>query len=155
MQIPSDEKILAAVGKIAIRHGQLDHILKMTVKSILGISIEKALDATQRQASSELRKRVRTLAKQKLGEGNTLVRLDALLTRAKRATESRNEILHSLWAVELDGNTVIRDENHKFQEVPEIDELEKVANGLAKITADLNEARLDGFLKDALTKCLG
>jgi len=93
----------AAVGTISLRHGHLDYILKMTVKSITGLSIHQALDATEKQGSFDLRKRVRALAKQKFGEGETLVRLDALLTRAQRATEKRNRILHSLWADELDG----------------------------------------------------
>jgi hypothetical protein len=30
--LPDDQQVLAAVGKIALRHGQLDYALKMTVR---------------------------------------------------------------------------------------------------------------------------
>jgi hypothetical protein len=31
-----EEPFLVAIGKIAIRHGQLDHSLKMTVRTLAG-----------------------------------------------------------------------------------------------------------------------
>ncbi len=57
LDIPTDPALLAAVGKVALRHGQLDYVLRMTVKSILKLSIRDALDATDRQGSRELRDR--------------------------------------------------------------------------------------------------
>jgi transposase len=47
MGYPGDP-ILVAIGKIAIRHGQLDYSLKMTVRTLAGISIIEAVDATER-----------------------------------------------------------------------------------------------------------
>ena len=73
LDIPTDSALLAAVGKVALRHGQLDYVLRMTVKSILKLSIRDALDATDRQGSRGLRDRVRKLAKKRFGEGDTLV----------------------------------------------------------------------------------
>ena len=149
MDIPDDNSVLVAVGTIALRHSQLDYILRMTVKSILRISVREARNATARQGSRELRNRVRILAKQKFGEGETLVKLDALLNRARRATENRNDVLHSLWAQDRDGNAVIRDDDSDtFQPGPNKDDLETLANDLAIIASELNSARLDGFLKD-------
>jgi hypothetical protein len=77
------------------------------VKTITHITIREALDATERQSSAALRARVRKLARQKVGEGDALVRLDALLARAGRATKRRNELLHALWAAQLDGQGLI------------------------------------------------
>lgn len=150
--IPTDPAVLAAVGKIAIRHGQLDHVLRMTVKSILNLSIREALDATERQGSHDLRKRVRKLAKQKFGESVTLVRLDALINRAHRATDRRNAILHNLWAQDLDDNPVIRDDDHTFRPAPLLAELDAVADELATVASELNDARFSGFLKEALSQ---
>ena len=50
MLMPEDPAVLAAVGKIALRHGQLDHVLRMTIKSLTGVSMNEALDATARQS---------------------------------------------------------------------------------------------------------
>jgi hypothetical protein len=149
--LPNDEALLAAIGKVAIRHGQLDYVLKMMVKSIERLRIREGLDATERQSTSELRQRVRKLAKQKFGEGPALVRLDALLTRSRRATDRRNELLHGLWAVDLaDGREVFRHEGHDWGEQPTVANLEALADELAAIAGELNSARLEGFIKEAL-----
>lgn len=149
MGYPGDP-ILVAIGKIAIRHGQLDYSLKMTVRTLAGISIIEAVDATERESSRALRDRVRKLARKRLGESVTLVRLDALLTRARKATERRNELLHALWAHELDGDPVMRSEGTAFRPIPAVRELEDVAGEMARITAEIMEARLNGFLHTAL-----
>ena len=64
--LPEDPQVLAAVGKIALRHGQLDYALKMAVRSLAGITIREAIDATARQSSRDLRERVRRLARNAL-----------------------------------------------------------------------------------------
>ena len=73
------------------------------------------------------------------------------MQRAAGATEKRNRLLHSLWAHELDGEPVIRDEDeHTFRGIPTVAELETVAQTLEQLTSELNTARLDGFLSEAL-----
>ena len=79
------------------------------------------------------------------------MRLDAILERSRRATEKRNELLHGLWAVELDGDPVFRTPGHEFRAIPPIAEPEAVADDLAQLAKDLNSARLEGFLHDALS----
>ena len=148
--LPEDQEVLIAIGKIALRHGQLDYALKMAVRSLSGITISEALDATARQSSRELRERVRRLARKRLGEGEVLVRLDAILERSRQAAEKRNELLHGLWAHELDGEPVIRTQGHEFRPIPAVVALEAVADDLSRVAKDLNHARLDGFLRDAL-----
>lgn len=153
LDIPTDPQLLASVGKVALRHGQLDYVLRMTVKSILKLSIRDALDATDRQGSRGLRDRVRKLAKKRFGEGDTLVRLDALLARSRRATADRNEVLHSLWARSKDGEPIIRDDDgYAFRPVPTVAELEEMADKLADAASELNDARMNGFLKEALAE---
>ena len=61
--LPDDQQVLAAIGKIALRHGQLDYVLKMAVRSLTGVSIDEALDATERQLSRELRTGEKTCKK--------------------------------------------------------------------------------------------
>ena len=51
LHIPDDPSVVAAVGRIALRHGQLDYILRMTIKTLGGLSIQDALDATARLGS--------------------------------------------------------------------------------------------------------
>ena len=151
MHLSADEGLLAAIGKISIRHGQLDYSLKMTVRTLANLTIEEALDATDRQGSHELRERVRKLAKNRLGEGEALAKLDAILMRARRVSAMRNDLLHGLWGHELDGKPVMRAGGYEFKDPPSTADLEEMAIEIGKVAWDLTEARLDGFLKNALS----
>jgi hypothetical protein len=144
-------KVLAAVGKVALRHGWLEDGLKMAVASLTGVTPSEARFATESQPSRELRQRVRQLARKRLGEGAALVRLDAILEKARRATEERNAIIHSLWAHELDGDPVMQTKGEPFGPIPTLQKLEATADEIAMVAKQLLEARLDGgFLQQAL-----
>jgi len=154
--LPTDEKILAAIGTIALRHGQLDNALRMTIKDLTGVDHTEALDATARDGSRELRERIRKLARHRLGEGVALVRLQALLTRAGRATGQRNKLMHAVWGTELDGGPMISDDDHEFRPIPSVAELEELDHEIVIILDALIQAgiqaRHDGFLLEALKK---
>jgi hypothetical protein len=131
---------------IAVRHGQLDYILHMTIKTLGGLSIQNALGAIAWLGSRDLRERIRKLARQRLGEGAPLLRLEAILQRVAKATDRRNHLPHTLWARELDCAPVIRDEdNHTFKAVPTPAELDAVAGAVAAIATELNTADSMGF----------
>ncbi|MDE2228548.1 MAG: hypothetical protein KGL11_05850 [Alphaproteobacteria bacterium] len=85
-RLPDDRRRLSAIGMIALRHGQLDNQLRMLIKDLTDVTKKEALDATVRDGSRELRYRIRKLAKRRLGDGTALVKLQALLTQAGRAT---------------------------------------------------------------------
>ncbi len=149
--LPDDRELLAAIGRIALTQGQLDNALRMTVKDLAGVTQEEALDATVRQGPRELRERVRKLGRKRLGEGPTLVRLDALLQRAAKVTEQRNRLLHSVWGSDIDGRgDYLRGEDHSFQPAPSAKELEELLIELRTVLADLIDARFSGFLYEAL-----
>ena len=149
--LPKDEATLAAIGKIALRHGQLDYAFKMTVRTLAGVSHDEAVAATAMQGSRELRRRVRNLARKRFGDADVLVRLDALLERARRATDRRNALLHGLWAKEMDGGPVFREhDKDDFGPVPSVTELEALADDLNRIAYDLHTARLEGFIHEAM-----
>jgi len=149
--VPKDSEILAAVGEIAIRHEQLNHILKMTVKSLTGVKPAEALKATMYEGSAQLRDRVRKNARKRLGEGAPLVKLQALLADCKRLTDKRNDLIHGLWAEET-GNAQIRDAYGNSRPTPTIPELRELADELDQLTGRLNFVRLKGFLFQALSK---
>lgn len=152
--LPQDPQILAAIGAVSVRHGQLDYALRMTVKSISGIGIGPALDATEGKSSHELRQLIRKMARKKLGDAsNCYLLLAALLTRAQEVTRQRNEFMHGLWAFDLDeGRDRFRHKSKDWRETPKADELTALADETAQIADELHEARLHGFLKEALSE---
>ena len=148
--VPEDNELLAALGVVTLRHEHLNHILKMTIKSIAGITPEEASYALKYEGSRSLRERIRKLAKKELGESKTLLRLQAILGRAERATDKRNKFIHGIWAKELDGDPGLLGELGELHPLPTVEELESLANEIAAITQELNDARLLGFLKEAI-----
>jgi hypothetical protein len=128
---------------------------EITLKSILGLELHDALDETRRKHSRDLRERIQREARQKLGEGEAFNRLNALVVRSWKASKCRNEYFHDPWCTELDGRHVIRGEDHIFRTAPTVDQLEELAGELRKIRDELNDARLHGFLRDALDQKAG
>lgn len=151
-EIPNDPALLAAIGAVTLHHSQLDHVLRMTIKTLSGVSIPDAMNATRFDGASTLRERVRKLAKDKLGEGAALIRLQALLERCRRATEKRNELVHGVWYRNLDSETLMRAVGQEARRIPTIGELVALAVELDNLATELNAARLKGFLAEALEK---
>jgi len=75
-----------------------------------------------------------------------------LLTDCQKLTEKRNELIHGLWAKELNGDAKIRDEYGSVRPLPKVKELTKLAKEMKNFTEVLNFERLEGFLKNALSK---
>ncbi|MBI2380477.1 MAG: hypothetical protein HYV16_06965 [Gammaproteobacteria bacterium] len=150
--VPQDQELLAAFGELALRHEHLNHILRMTIKTLARLEVGEALDATTYDGSSQLRERIRKLARQRLGEGGALLKLQALLERCKRATDKRNELVHSVWAQELDGEPARRGSQNEWQPLPTTSELGELSGEILQLTSLLNQARLKGFLAEALAK---
>jgi hypothetical protein len=150
--VPDDTKLLAAFGEVALRHEHLNHILRMTIKTLARLRPDEAINATAYDGARQLRDRIRKLATQRLGEGEPLLKLQALLERCRRATERRNELMHGIWAKELDGDPMRRGQDQKWYPLPTAEDLKALANDIWVLADELNSARLAGFLSAALAK---
>jgi protein-arginine kinase activator protein McsA len=71
--IPEEPELLATLGEVALRHEQMNHILKMTIKTLTNLTPEEAIAATKYESSSQLRDRIKKLARKQLGEGAPLL----------------------------------------------------------------------------------
>ena len=120
------------------------------VKSIAAVPQDVAMDATAGETAGRLRDQVRALGKRRLGESPEMVMLRALLTRSKRLSKRRNDLLHGLWGQELDGEPVYRAEGESFGPVPAVADLESLADELAALVNEMHWERLRGFLFEAL-----
>jgi len=65
--VPENQELLAALGEVTLRHEHLNHILKMTIKSLTDLTIAEALDATQYEGTRQLREWIRKLARKRFG----------------------------------------------------------------------------------------
>ena len=151
LEVPENQDLVAAVGKISIIHGHIDRLLRVLFKFFSDVTVEKALAATAYEASSSLRDRIRKLAKAKLGESTELVKLQALLQRCKISTEKRNALIHNVFARELDGEPLLGTSDGLWVKVPTLDELNALSSELQELIKDMTHARV-GYLEDAVAK---
>jgi len=148
--VPEEQAVLAAFGELALRHEHMNHILRMTIKSLTGVTVAEALAATKYEGSRQLRDRIRKIARKRLGEGTALVKLQAILTNCEQVTEERNKLMHGVWAEELGGEAHIRDALGGTRPLPTAQELRELAKQIDQLTVQLNFERLEGFIKQAL-----
>ncbi len=91
------------VGAIAIKHSQLDHVLRLAIKRMLGILIDDPLYTflTKRQLTTKLRELAEGLIKAntngKLTDDDRKEVL-RLLKQAKPLSDMRNNLVHCTWA---------------------------------------------------------
>ena len=59
LQLPDDQELIKAAGCVALAHGQLELMLRMTIKTLAGATVQEALDATARSKNWELREEIK------------------------------------------------------------------------------------------------
>lgn len=157
VHVPEDAEFLKGVARVTICHAHLDHSLRMCIKSLAGLSAQDALEATEYEGSRTLRDRIRKLARMRLGEGQALLKVQALMKRCEDLTEQRNPLAHSVIALHhYSGSTspiAMRwMADRSWESLPSADELNKLADALTATASELHHARLNGWLSEALQK---
>lgn len=148
LEIPADVDLLQAAGRVAFAHGQLEHVLRMTVKSLTGLSVQEALDATASMKVYELRDKIKKLFRQRTRDESAKSKLDALLNKAKRLSDKRNTLIHRPWAKDSQGRWVVKEEDHQWGQPPSVEALNQLADEIHRTAIELNTARLSGFVKE-------
>jgi hypothetical protein len=149
-QLPNPD-YLAAVGGVSISHGHLDHMLRMTIKTLSELPLDEALLATERDSSAELRDTVKRLGRIQLGKGTApFLQLCAILEKCRQVTERRNEIVHAIVGTELDGVHVVKTRSNDWENLPPLDNVNALAIEIQRVAYELNQARRHGFLQEAL-----
>jgi hypothetical protein len=152
LTIPRRTGLVEALGCLAIAHTHLELILRYTVKTIAGLSVKEALDATNGETISDVRKRVRKLFMEKKPAASEVSKLDALLGAAQRLSEKRNNFLHSAWSETKAGEAVLKREDYKWGAAPSKEEVDNVTAEILELVQKINNDRLDGFIYEVLVK---
>src|SRR5262249_2186568 len=142
LKIPDDIATLTAVGRIALRHSQLDRLTRLTLKHSGQEGYTDTTTGKMRLNFSKSLKELKKLVKEMATTEQPLKELRALLDRAKKVTSTRNDLLHSLWA-EHDGK-MIMDGDEGAGPAPSIAKLTQFYGELTGIVMELNESRLRG-----------
>jgi hypothetical protein len=149
--LPEAPGILEAAGRVALAHGQLELMLRMTIKTLARVTVKEALDATARTKAWELRAEIMSLFKAKTKDPELRVKLKAILGKCEALSDERNRLLHNAWAIAEDGSVVAKGPNHAWGEAATPDSLNKLAADIREQVEILNKARLHGFVHDVVT----
>jgi hypothetical protein len=134
-----DEDILRELGLLQVRHGHLDHTLRLAIKRMLGIAMDDPgyWNETRGMAAG-LRTRARELIAERYSNDNNMAdTLNKVLDDAESATTSRNRLLHSVW-VKADGKAVLHDRDnaskrHVGFHLPTVAEIASVSGRIERI----------------------
>jgi hypothetical protein len=148
LAFPDDPALPVAIARVAIAHGHHELVLKRTVKTLKKWELAYADAELKRTGAAKLRKMIRRAAMERLGDGVAFARLRQLLDQSETATDRRNDLLHGWWAQELDGD--MQHLGDGGWTMPTVAALEDLVERLSAIAQELNQARLDGWLSEAL-----
>lgn len=146
LSIPRQDGLTEALGRLAIAHTHLELVLRYSIKTLSGITIQEALDAAAEERIHDLRKRLRKFFLEKKPTPTEESQIDALLGAAQRLSEKRSEFHHSAWSETQIGQAVLKGEDNKWQEAPKSANVDKVTHELLELVEKINNARLHGFV---------
>ena len=152
LAIPQHPGLVEALGNLAIAHTHLELILRYAVKTVAGLSIEEALDATNRESISDVRKRLRSLFLEKKPTPSEVSKLDSLLGATRRLSEKRNGFLHSAWSETEAGEAVLKGEDYRWGAAPTKEQVDNVTTEILELVGKINDARLGGFIHEVVVK---
>src|SRR5687767_9380357 len=112
LNFPEVPDILEAAGKVALAHGQLELMLRMTIKTLDGLSVQDALNLTERTKNWQLRKSIEKKFCQKTNDPDLRKKLRGLLKRCEELSDQRNRVLHNAWAIAPNGSIVTKGDKH-------------------------------------------
>jgi hypothetical protein len=148
LDFPGDPNLLEAAGKVALAHGQLELMLRMTIKTLNRLSVDDALRLTEKSKNWALRKDIEKKFYEKTNDPKLQQTLRSILLKCEELSDQRNKILHNAWAIAPDGSIVTKGEKHAWGLAPTTDQLVKLASEIKECVEVLNEARLHGFIRD-------
>jgi hypothetical protein len=147
LEIRDECAILAAVDRIALRHSQLDYVLRLILKDAGDLEFSEAMRDSELDRATKLRERVRKCIKDRVGED--ISKLDRLLGTRKNSERRQERPASQRLGKNEDGELVMRGDDKGVHPCPSVEELNKVADTLATLVTDFNEERLRGFIQKA------
>jgi hypothetical protein len=150
--MPTDGETLAALGRVAVRHGFLELVLRRTVKTLAGLTVDEADRALAYDGPASLRDLAKKLANQKLGSASqATLKLRAVLAECKSVTDRRNALFHGQWVEDEESAFMVGPES--AMRIPTAAEITVLAEEIFAVANRLNQSRFrDGFLIAALTQ---
>jgi hypothetical protein len=132
--------------RVALAHGQLELMLRMTIKTLAGLTVQEALDATRNLRNWELRKNIKKLFNDKTRDQHLRLKLQAILGKCEYLSQERNKLIHNTWGLDRDGSVLMQGDDHAWGPAPTPSDLADLASAISEVVNTLNQERLRGFI---------
>jgi hypothetical protein len=156
--LPDDPALLAALGRVSISHSFLDFVLRRTIKTLSGLTVEEGDRGLAYEGSASLRKMIRQIATRKFGKAATAtLKVNAVLVTCKQVTKKRNKLMHALCARYDDEDTPHLFAHDSITPMPPAAEINQLADEIWALAHQMNNSRLEpgGLIYDALQASSG
>jgi len=141
LRVPEDNKLLAALGRLAVAHGNMEMVLVMCVKSIESISLKTVLKDFRKKSAANLRQRIEWAAANTFESDDDKKEVKTLLHEARCASDQRNDLLHCFWGKNNDGDWRCSGNENNWKKLPQVEVINELVNATINITRKLNESR--------------
>ena len=152
LRLPTDPLLLASVGKVAISGAKLEYVVRLTIKTVAGLGLSEARNETKLETFGKLRSKLKKIAKERIPNEEVRAKLEEILKTAGVAVDRRNRLIHDISYYTKQGKFFLKQDNEPARPYPTEAEINKIASDLLKIANELNGARKDGFIFEALPK---
>lgn len=148
--IPQDNKLLEALGSLAVADGNLHMNLIMCLKTLNHMKPGEALKKYRRSSASKLRKEiekhVRELATP--NENDQVCRVIETIHDARCHSERRNALIHRFWGRRQNGEWVTSGDENIWEPLPSVHVINDLVQSIMKTAQEINDDRRDesGFL---------
>jgi hypothetical protein len=146
--MPTSDAYLRRLGRIALVHARHEHILKLTLKVVRNSTAKIQLSKLERTGPGQLRDLIQKEAASQVDQA-TVAKLSDLMKRCGQASKGRNEAMHTICAVEGDGEPMLYGSGGS-RKLPGWPELRRIERNIVAMTKELDLARRQGFLAVAL-----
>lgn len=154
LEIPDDEKLLNALGRLAVAHGNLELVQIMCLKTLEHLDAGSALKKYRRKRSADIREKIKKLVQARIDVKITVhVKKQEKLLRtlhvAKLQSERRNQLLHRFWGKDKHGYWQTSSDQSVWEPPPAILEINLLVRAIQKTAYSLNKTRFrDGLLAE-------
>ncbi|MCI0740820.1 MAG: hypothetical protein L0Y72_17355 [Gemmataceae bacterium] len=143
--IPDEDKLLIAMGRLAVAHGNLEMVQIMCLKTLKKMRPHEALEEYRRIGASRVRQKIENTIRARAlpNEDVQLRHVIELLLDARCHSKRRNELIHRFWGERDNGKWVTSGDESNWEGLPAVDVIEDLIKGIIRTTAELNAQRFD------------
>jgi hypothetical protein len=144
LSIPTDDALMALLGRLAVAHGNMELTQIMCLKIIERLSPSDAVNKYRKEKAWKVRANVRTLLSSSALKSPEKQVVEDLLVKSGDLSDKRNKLLHRFWGQAPDGSWVTSAVGDSWEPLPSKADIDTLVADITAHVSVLNTNRLTG-----------